>query len=214
MDSVHRISQARILVWVAISFSRGSSQPRDRTQISCIASGYFISWASREAPRAEVTDAWKHKDRMQMARPLALLSLSNSRWGLFACSDSRANPSSYWLPEWSLAFPGPTREAPWVPHHNLRISSQLEKNHEVSPSSQDGALSSCSVSRETPHSLLKFETVLDTLDATQKVPRHTILTREEHRVSRQNLFWAPSPLLISTWGSIPSFVWKGIPTFP
>ena len=34
---VHGISQARILDWVAISFSRGSSQPNDRTQVSCIA---------------------------------------------------------------------------------------------------------------------------------------------------------------------------------
>ena len=36
-SSVHRISQARILEWVAISFSTGSSQPRDWTQVSCIA---------------------------------------------------------------------------------------------------------------------------------------------------------------------------------
>ena len=35
-SSVHRISQARILEWVAISSSRGSSWPRDRTRISCI----------------------------------------------------------------------------------------------------------------------------------------------------------------------------------
>ena len=35
-SSVHWISQARILEWVSIPFSRGSSQPRDRTHISCI----------------------------------------------------------------------------------------------------------------------------------------------------------------------------------
>ena len=35
-SSVHKIFQARILEWVAISFSRGSSQPRDRTQVTCI----------------------------------------------------------------------------------------------------------------------------------------------------------------------------------
>ena len=35
-STVHVISQARILEWVAISFSRGSSQPRDGTHISCI----------------------------------------------------------------------------------------------------------------------------------------------------------------------------------
>ena len=36
-SAVHGIFQARILEWAAISFSRGSSQPRDRTQFSCIA---------------------------------------------------------------------------------------------------------------------------------------------------------------------------------
>ena len=35
-SSVHGILQARILEWVAISFTRGSSQPRDRTHVSCI----------------------------------------------------------------------------------------------------------------------------------------------------------------------------------
>ena len=35
-SSVHGILQARILEWVAITFSRGSSQPRNRTQVSCI----------------------------------------------------------------------------------------------------------------------------------------------------------------------------------
>ena len=50
-SSVHEIFQARILEWVAIPFSRGSSQPRDRTQVSCIAGGFFtmffIMWATR-----------------------------------------------------------------------------------------------------------------------------------------------------------------------
>ena len=40
-SSVHGISQARILEWVAISFSRGSSQPRDRTWVFCIAGRFF-----------------------------------------------------------------------------------------------------------------------------------------------------------------------------
>ena len=46
--SVRGISQARILEWVAISSSRGSSQPRDQTCISCIAGGFFYYWATRE----------------------------------------------------------------------------------------------------------------------------------------------------------------------
>ena len=42
-SSVHGISQARILVWVAISFSRGSSQPRDRMWVSCLAGKFFTT---------------------------------------------------------------------------------------------------------------------------------------------------------------------------
>ena len=41
--------QARILEWVAIPFSRGSSQPRDQTQASCIAGRFLTIWATREA---------------------------------------------------------------------------------------------------------------------------------------------------------------------
>ena len=47
--SVHGILQARILEWVAFLFSRGSPQPRDWTQVSCIAGGFFTVWATREA---------------------------------------------------------------------------------------------------------------------------------------------------------------------
>ena len=45
---VHGILQARILEWVAFPFSRGSSQPRGRTQVSRIAGTFFTSWATRE----------------------------------------------------------------------------------------------------------------------------------------------------------------------
>ena len=48
-SSVHGIYQAGILEWVIISFSRGSSWPRDRTQVSHIADRFFSVWASREA---------------------------------------------------------------------------------------------------------------------------------------------------------------------
>ena len=42
-SSVQGIFQARILEWVAFPFSRGSSQPRDQTQVSCIVGGFFTS---------------------------------------------------------------------------------------------------------------------------------------------------------------------------
>ena len=46
-SSVHGILQARISEWIAIPFSRGSSQPRDHTWISCISSRFFTVWATR-----------------------------------------------------------------------------------------------------------------------------------------------------------------------
>ena len=48
--AVHGLLQARILEWVAIPFSRESSQPRDWTWASCIAGRFFTSWATREVP--------------------------------------------------------------------------------------------------------------------------------------------------------------------
>ena len=47
--SVHGILQTRILERVAFPFSRGSSQPRDQTQVSHIAGRFFTSWATRGA---------------------------------------------------------------------------------------------------------------------------------------------------------------------
>ena len=45
----HGILQARILEWVALLFSRGSSQPTDWTWVSCISGRFFAIWATREA---------------------------------------------------------------------------------------------------------------------------------------------------------------------
>jgi len=55
-SSVHGIPQARTLKCVTISFSRGSSWPRDQTQIFCIAGRLFSIWATREAQK------WRNKE--------------------------------------------------------------------------------------------------------------------------------------------------------
>ena len=47
--SVHEILQARILEWITMPSSRGSSQPRDQTQVSHIAGRFFTNWATRQA---------------------------------------------------------------------------------------------------------------------------------------------------------------------
>ena len=50
-SSVHGILQARILEWVAIPFSRVSSQLKDQTQVSCIAGGFFLPSKPQGSPR-------------------------------------------------------------------------------------------------------------------------------------------------------------------
>ena len=50
-SSAHGVLQARILEWVAVPFSRGSSPPRDQTWVSCIAGRFFTISATREGPK-------------------------------------------------------------------------------------------------------------------------------------------------------------------
>ena len=49
-SSVHGILQARILKWIAIPFSRRSSQPRDQTRVSCIAGRFFYCLSHQGSP--------------------------------------------------------------------------------------------------------------------------------------------------------------------
>ena len=60
-SSIHGIFRARVLEWVAISFSRGSSRPRDWTQVSCIAGIHFTVWAT-------LTLALEKNSRINMTR--------------------------------------------------------------------------------------------------------------------------------------------------
>ena len=59
-SSVHVILQARILEWVAMPSSRGSSQPRDRTWVCCIAGRFLVVWTTRQGESATVSlFTWK-----------------------------------------------------------------------------------------------------------------------------------------------------------
>ena len=58
----------RILEWIAYPFSRGSSQPRNQTRVSCIAGGFFTSWATREAQSISFWPIWE-------SNPLTLVLL-------------------------------------------------------------------------------------------------------------------------------------------
>ena len=65
-SSVHGISQARILEWVAISFSRGSSWPRDQTQVDCI-TGRFFTTESPGKPHTYIYLTNKHSNKIIMS---------------------------------------------------------------------------------------------------------------------------------------------------
>ena len=70
-SSVHGILQARILEWVAFPFSRRSSQPRDWTQVTCIAGRLFTVWAPNTyvlKPLINISDS--HCCRAETSTPL------------------------------------------------------------------------------------------------------------------------------------------------
>ena len=79
-SSVHGILQARILEWVAISFSRGSYQPRDRIWVSRIAGRLFNLWATREDSINTYTMLNKTPLLHQSSGPHIFLSLSLLGW--------------------------------------------------------------------------------------------------------------------------------------
>ena len=72
-SSVYGIFQAIVLEWIAISFSRGSSQPRDRTQVSHIIDRCFTVWATREV--------LSKRSQTQKATPCMIPCMWHSRKG-------------------------------------------------------------------------------------------------------------------------------------
>ena len=110
-SSVPWIFQARILEWVAISFSRGSSQPRDQTQVYCIDRRILYHWATREAPLPKGTFCFT----------LVM--------GLFCMSS--AFPRSRLLPElrdWISLILVPHWPLWWLPHGRC-LGSSAQLNH-------------------------------------------------------------------------------------
>ena len=65
-SSVHRISQSRIPDWVATSFSRGSSEPKDQNHVSCIGRRFFTAEPPRK-PMVEYYSALKRKEILTSA---------------------------------------------------------------------------------------------------------------------------------------------------
>ena len=80
-SSSHGILQARILEWVAIPFSRGSSQPRDRTPVSHTAGRFFTVWATREAC-LKLSETFNLKQKKQKQYLWSTIKESTIKWGL------------------------------------------------------------------------------------------------------------------------------------
>ena len=78
-SSIHGILQARVLEWLAISFSRGSSWPRDRTQVPHVAGRHFTLWATREVCQIQWKFNYLTKDVLEWKSRMSLLCFSG-RW--------------------------------------------------------------------------------------------------------------------------------------
>ena len=76
-SSIHGVFQARVLEWVAISFSRGSSQPRDQTWVSRIVVRCFTIWATREVTLFQSRSKYKMIPRIKF-KPYHVIS--GSTW--------------------------------------------------------------------------------------------------------------------------------------
>ena len=102
-SSVHGILQTRILEWVAISSSRGSSQPRERTGVSWIAGGFFTSWAIREAlcgmNQQNVIFTWSQFSSVQSLSRVWLFVTPwiAARQASLSITNSRSSPKLMWI---------------------------------------------------------------------------------------------------------------------
>ena len=148
--SVHGILQARILKWVAISFSRGSSQPRDWTWVSCITGRCFNLWATTEAipsypsvqfSHSVVSDSWRPHES-QHARPPC--PLPNPRVYSHSCPWSRWCHSSHLILCWSLLHLPPVPPSIRVFSNESTLCIRLPKywsfSFSISPSDEHPGL--------------------------------------------------------------------------
>ena len=122
--SVHGILQERILEWVAISFSRGSSRPRDQTHISCTGRQILYHWATWEAPHSMHTPSKSaygtgHSDLRQIWYIFATSSICS--WGILYLKYLLQTPTTWFIwqiPTYHLAPIStalPPESLPWLP---------------------------------------------------------------------------------------------------
>ena len=75
-------SPGQNLEWVAVPFSRGSSHPRDRTQVSCIAGGFLTSWATRKEIVHVYISVWNNTGQVAYRRREIFISWIHKQGGI------------------------------------------------------------------------------------------------------------------------------------
>ena len=127
---VHGILQGRILEWVAISFSRGSSRARDQFCVSCTAGNFFTIWVTREAHRTQALhNSWlkvlvaslcRWWNTMKLIRESKKPSNSENQFNL-----STLKKSNYWAEKWGEGGDPTNRDALSFFHTYLNTSKIL-----------------------------------------------------------------------------------------
>ena len=117
-SSAHRISQARILKWVAIFFSRGSSPPRDQMHISCIGRQILYQWGCWESLKVPYIRELKHDHVQTMAETQIspkeqLMKLSDLQVMVILELHAGASLSQYEQKK---------TQASWIVHFKTRVS--------------------------------------------------------------------------------------------
>ena len=109
-SSIHGIFQARVLEWIAMSFSRISSRPRNRIQVSLIAGRRFTVWATREA-LLENNAVVKKKKKNQIIHK----SLKQQWVSFLACFHHWSVPHKQASVVFVFYF------FPWLPFNNILV---------------------------------------------------------------------------------------------
>ena len=110
-SSIHGIFQARVLEGVAISFSRGSSSPRDWTQVSHMGGRCFTIWTTREAQRENYLQL-EHQETYRRTQPLGMSPAEDGRGQMQDSTCSHFTVMTTFLFPWSstqASFSLPTK---------------------------------------------------------------------------------------------------------
>ena len=193
--SIHGIFQARVLEWVAISFSRGSSQPRDRTWVSHIVGRRFTIWATREVSFPTFLTFLGFLTNMQPLMYSELISFAKVFSTFFTLVDFPTRTCSLMLNmHWDL-----TKTLPifltFTSFLSIKISLMQSKR--------------CTFFHrwEFLYSWL-FHPSMKKSERKQKLPKYFIFLYEKNWISMEGTNWKECPLKMGNLDNIKILLWK------